>query len=280
MLPTTLVNDNKKAVQTSLTHRKYPEQSVTLEVFDLPLIEDALSSRKSMLQASSTNDYEIKLVKALASTDTNEIFQQKTIRAFVDFLWPIAKGRIIKNVFLPYLAFIVYYLLYLVVLKQLSFVSKGDAQFYEFTSGLFAVYDVVFKFILFLGCFYFIAQDLQQMKSLAGNQIVLWSYANVLPLAIMMFVVVWDTFYVSSKENHHDDGLQKTFYSMTAFLIWIRVLHLLKCFTHTSYILRMATEILFKIRWLIAFVVISLLAFGFTFFFVDDGKSVLRDCLL
>ena len=74
-------------------------------------------------------------------------------------MWPIAKGHIIKNVFLPYLAFIVYYLLYLVVLKRLNIVSQGDAQFFEFASGMFGFYDVVFKFILFLGCFYFLAQD-------------------------------------------------------------------------------------------------------------------------
>jgi len=35
----------------------------------------------------------------------------------------------------------------------------------------------------------------------------------------------------------------------------------------------MATEILYRIRWLIAFVIISLLSFGFTFYFVDDGKG-------
>lgn len=101
----------------------------------------------------------------------------------------------------------------------------------------------------------------------------LWTYANILPLSVMMFVVVWDTFYINSKENHHNDGLQKTLYSLTAFLVWLRVVHLLKCFTHTSYLLRMATEILYRIRWLIAFIIISLLSFGFTFYFVDDGRK-------
>lgn len=60
---------------------------------------------------------------------------------------------------------------------------------------------------------------------------------------------------------------------MTAFFVWIRVVHLMKCFTHTSYLLRMSTEILYRIRWLIAFIIISLLSFGFTFYFVDDAKN-------
>ena len=71
-------------------------------------------------------------------------------------MWPIAKDRIIKNVFLPYLAFILYYLLYVVVLKKLNIVSQNDAQFFELTSNVFALYDIMFKGILFLGCAYFL----------------------------------------------------------------------------------------------------------------------------
>lgn len=131
----------------------------------------------------------------------------------------------------------------------------------------------MFKFVLFLGCFYFLFQDFQQIKSLGNNSIVLWTYANILPLAMMMLVVAWDLFFASSVENDHNTGLAKVLYSMTAFFVWIRVVHLMKCFTHTSYLLRMATEILYKIRWLIAFIIISLLSFGFTFYYVDEGKS-------
>lgn len=107
----------------------------------------------------------------------------------------------------------------------------------------------------------------------------LWTYTNSVPLIVMMFVILWDTFYLSSdlSENHRNSGLQKILYSTTAFFIWLRVVHLLKCFTHTSYLLRMATEILYRIRWLIAFVIISLISFGFTFYFVDDGKGEVDD---
>jgi hypothetical protein len=92
---------------------------------------------------------------------------------------------------------------------------------------------------------------------------------------MMMFVVVWDIL-DSSETVGSPGGFQMTLYSLTAFLVWIRVVHLLKCFSHTSYLLRMANEILFKIRWLIAFVVISLLSFGFTFYFVDDSATEFR----
>lgn len=56
-------------------------------------------------------------------------------------------------------------------------------------------------------------------------------------------------------------------------MIWTRVLHLFKCFTHTAHIMRMATEILYRIRWLIAFIVISLLSFGLTYFFVSSNTK-------
>lgn len=67
--------------------------------------------------------------------------------------------------------------------------------------------------------------------------------------------------------------LEKTFYSASSFFIWIRVIHMMKCFDHTALLIRMANDILHRMRYLIAFIVISILAFGFTFFFVFE-KSV------
>jgi hypothetical protein len=89
----------------------------------------------------------------------------------------------------------------------------------------------------------------------------------------MMFVATWDIFFKSNSSANDRSALQKTLYSTTAFLVWTRVIHLLKIFTHTSYLLRLATEILFRIRWLIAFIVISLLSFGFVFYYVDDSMN-------
>jgi hypothetical protein len=191
----------------------------------------------------------------------------------LDFLWPVAKSRIIWNIFLPYLAFTLYFLLYITVVKRLEAIKQQDPEFYQFTMEMFSIYDIMFKFILFIGCAYFIMQDLQQMNSLSGNQIVLWSYANILPLALMMFVATWDIFFKSDSSSNGTSALQKTLYSTTAFLVWTRVLHLLKIFTHTSYLMRLASEILYRIRWLIAFIVISLLSFGFVFYYVDDSLT-------
>lgn len=109
------------------------------------------------------------------------------------------------------------------------------------------------------------------MNSLASNPIVLWSYINIVPLGFMMFVIVWDMFF-NTTDGAQTGELQKTLYSTTAFLVWTRVVHLMKCFTHTAHLMRMATEILYRIRWLIAFIVISLVSFGFTFFYVSGTK--------
>ena len=74
-VPTTLINDNRLAVETSLTTEKASEQSVSLECFDMPLIEESLIPKSEFeIQSRRTNDYEIKLVKSFASTDSFEIF--------------------------------------------------------------------------------------------------------------------------------------------------------------------------------------------------------------
>lgn len=82
---------------------------------------------------------------------------------------------------------------------------------------------------------------------------------------LILFIIAYDLFIDS--ENR---ALEKTFYSASSFFVWIRVLHLLKIFAHTAQILRMGAEILHRMRYLISFVVISLLAFGFTFYFVSE----------
>jgi hypothetical protein len=77
------------------------------------------------------------------------------VRAFIDFLWPTSRRLIIKNLFLPYLAFILYYMIYLIVLKKLTITYETDPAFFDYTAGTFTIYDALFKVILFLGCFYF-----------------------------------------------------------------------------------------------------------------------------
>lgn len=130
-----------------------------LEVIDLPLNDQPFQKPMKVLNAShhqDLNKHELNLIKAFANTSKEEVFTQNTVRAFIDFVWPIAQEKIIRCVFLPYLAFTMYFMLYLVVIKRLEDIKLEDKQFYEFTAGMFAIYDIMFKSVLFLGCFYFI----------------------------------------------------------------------------------------------------------------------------
>lgn len=163
-IPSTLVNDSEESLRKSLTtNNNAKEQQINLEVLDLPL----QSSKKEQISQSSSNNlklsasetqlnlYEIKIVKSLANTDNIDIFNQKSVRAFVDYLWPHSRKLILQNLFLPYLAFILYYMVYLMVLKRLNITQQNDEAFFKFTSEMFVLYDFIFKMILFLGCFYF-----------------------------------------------------------------------------------------------------------------------------
>jgi hypothetical protein len=140
---------------------------------------------------------------------------------------------------------------------------------------MFSIYDAMFKFVLFLGSFYFITHDLQQMRAGMGrNQITLWGYVKILPLGLLMFVLIWDTFLTTKIGEAKVGDLQKSLLSVIAFLVWTRVVHLLKCFTQTAHLMRMASKIIYRIRWLIAFIVISLASFGFTYFYVSVSSEV------
>jgi hypothetical protein len=122
------VNESLDVVKTSITHPKYKEQSVQLEILDLPLVTGKAvlaqgSNQKlsaNQMNKQKVNEYEINMVYALANTENTNIFAQKSVRAFIDFVWPKTRALIIKDLFLPYLAFILYYIVYLVVLKKLN----------------------------------------------------------------------------------------------------------------------------------------------------------------
>lgn len=64
--------------------------------------------------------------------------------------------------------------------------------------------------------------------------------------------------------------MEKAFFSASSFFVWIRVIHMLKLFKQPAYLLRMGSEVLHRMRYLFFFIFVSLVAFGFTFFFVAE----------
>ena len=59
---------------------------------------------------------------------------------------------------------------------------------------MFVLYDFLFKLLLLLGCVYFFTHDLAQIKNVLNNKIVLWSYANIMPLILMIFIIIYGLF--------------------------------------------------------------------------------------
>ena len=77
----------------------------------------------------------------------------------MDFLWPKSNWLIFKKLFLPYVAFITYFLVFLVITKNLQDTRTYDPEYYEFTSEIFLLYNFLFELVLFIGCFYFAKHD-------------------------------------------------------------------------------------------------------------------------
>ena len=102
-------------------------------------------------------------------------------------------------------------------------------------------------------------------------------------MSTIIFIIIWDIFV-----KHDDFMMMQTFYSISAFLVWTRILHLLRLFNPTAYMLRLAGGILFKMRYLLFFMIISMFAFGYTYSFLKadddfgaiDGFLFMFDVLL
>lgn len=75
-----------------------PLRSVKLEVIDLPLNDVPYLKPAKLLDTGKgveLNKQEIALIKAFATTDNQDLFTQNSVRAFIDFMWPIAQKSII-----------------------------------------------------------------------------------------------------------------------------------------------------------------------------------------
>mmetsp|Transcript_29530 Transcript_29530/g.28705 ORF Transcript_29530/g.28705 Transcript_29530/m.28705 type:complete len:514 (+) Transcript_29530:2573-4114(+) len=157
-----LTNENQEVIQQSIMNKNYKEQSIMLEVLDLPLTSSKFREQGAVnLEASKAdaNRYEVDLIYSLAYTDNQEIFKQQTVRAFVDYVWPRSRSLIIRHLFLPYFAFIIYYMAFLIVTKKLNYTKMYDPTFFSFTADMFIIYIFMFKLVLFLCCFYFAKHD-------------------------------------------------------------------------------------------------------------------------
>jgi hypothetical protein len=215
---TTLVNSDKECVLEGISNPNAEEVPIHVDVLDLHLPNNG----------TNTNEYEIKIARAFANSKNLEVFQQKSVRAFIDFIWPKSREQIIQYVFLPYVAFIIYFMVYQMVEKKLISAQISDPTFFKFTSSMFKIYQIMFDFILFMGSFYFFYHDFMQIKSLPNNRISLWSWFNALPLISMLIIISWNMFVEKSPE------MTLTFFSLTSFLIWLRVIHLLKLFKESA----------------------------------------------
>lgn len=123
-----MVRETEESIAKTFFDQHAKEQSLRMEILDMPLasqkIEDlnVLTEDTLAVYKSSLNSYEIQLVKGFANTENTDIFSQKSVRAFIDFLWPKSRNQIVYNIFLPYLAFVFYYMVYLMVLKRLNYI--------------------------------------------------------------------------------------------------------------------------------------------------------------
>ncbi len=94
------------------------------------------------------------------------------------------------------------------------------------------------------------------------------SYINLTPMVTIIFIIVYDTFI-----KPDDFFMMRGFFSVSAFLVWLRVIHLMKLFDSTAYMLRLAGNILFRMRYLIFFIMVVILGFGFTYSFLNHDDE-------
>mmetsp|Transcript_9029 Transcript_9029/g.8461 ORF Transcript_9029/g.8461 Transcript_9029/m.8461 type:complete len:293 (-) Transcript_9029:459-1337(-) len=93
--------DLRDNIQTKLLNTtNVTEQPLNVFIFDIPHVHKYL------------NDNADNILDALANTDQIELFDCISVRSVIEMKWPIVRAGIVKRLFIPYLLFLLAFLIY------------------------------------------------------------------------------------------------------------------------------------------------------------------------
>lgn len=134
------------------------EQEIRLEYVDIP---DIHCFSHSVGQ---------ELFEALSKSEEMELFENKAIQKVIQYKWPLVREFIIKRLFVPYIIFMVVYLVYM----NWIYYERNNPDFYYYNYGAIG--------LLFICVYYFISLEFKQLRNEGFAYLAsLWNYLDLIP---------------------------------------------------------------------------------------------------
>ena len=90
----------EKEISDNMFEEDLIEAPLTMKILDFPSI------------AKFNSDCGTKLLEVLAATENDELFENKSLRAIIEYKFPVVKAAILRNLFIPYLILLFSFMIY------------------------------------------------------------------------------------------------------------------------------------------------------------------------
>lgn len=198
---------------------------------------------------------------ALANADNLDIFELEVVQRIIMFKWPIVKKSYVVNNFLPSLAFLVATTSYTSLLMHNS--TYGDlGEYWITTLALEELMTVMAVAILLL--------ELRQLLEQGAKEYCndwLWNFIDVFPPIVIVLRTICEL--NGALTDLEDKPKVLDFFavmmSLATLLQWFKILHFLRIFDSTGFLVRALIDVVFEMRYFMLIFFVLIMSFADAF---------------
>ena len=196
---------------------------------------------------------------ALADCPDYELFSNMAIRKMIEFKYPLVKEYTIKKLFIPYLIFLVTFMVYVNIVYQISENAKFDlGQKYAYST--IWIVDVCFNVVLFVFSIYFLQNEVLQLIADGMNYLKSpWNYIDIIPPCMNIAVITTN---IANEYIALEATTLHVILAVACFFMWMKLLYFLRIFESTGYLISMIIEVISDMKTFFLILAITIVAFG------------------
>jgi hypothetical protein len=210
-----------------------------------------------------------------------ELFANKSVQNMIDFKYPYVKQWIIIKLFVPFLLFLVVYIIWNNVTemdyREELMKHKFDSN-YDMDKGVVLV-NWIFWIMVLLGAVYFLVIEMGQFMGQGLSYMASpWNYIDVLPplLNIVYFIKVMVD---GTLDEYNVANL--TIKTVATFFMWAKMLYFLRIFDDFAYLIRMIVRVIYDMRIFMFILLVVIFAFSDAFYGIsrenEPGDEFIKD---
>lgn len=205
-----------------------------------------------------------KLLLSLSRCDIS-IFSHPSIQALIEYNWESTKCVIIVWLFLPFMGYLVTYMIFLEILFRTESVDS------EWERHI-AIYTVITQALLLVFAIFFIHLHVRQvvMRGFVIDSAVLWSSVDLIPLLANLASIV--IAFMHDNDQNTMIEVQKPIYAAATLFLFLKLFYFLRYFREIGHLIRMIFTVMHQMRFFFIVFFCFILTFSCSFYAFTGGQ--------